>query len=56
MDFAMPYLVGQMRALTDRIADMEKKSLAAGAPLGQPGDGFGDFKGTGPADSWGGGW
>lgn len=57
MDFAMPYLVGQMRALTDKIAEMEKKSLSSGVPLGQPADGFGDFKGTGTADSWGsGGW
>ena len=34
MDFAMPYLVGQMRVLTDKIADLEKKAASANTSLG----------------------
>lgn len=53
MDFAMPYLIGQLRSMGERLETLEHRAPAAAPPLGEarPTDGFGDFQ-DGGGDGW----
>jgi len=44
MDFAMPYMIGQLKTMNDRIFELETRKLEAPNVEAKDDDGFGGFQ------------
>ncbi|CAL6082010.1 Clathrin_heavy chain [Hexamita inflata] len=52
MDFAMPYMIGQLRSMGERIKKLEERKVEVVVEAPKQEDGFGDFQQANTGDNW----